>query len=486
MTGEDFLMRTTWVVLAALGTVGLAGCDAFSAQSNVVATSAGRKLETDHMVSMLTSIKAPVNPDAANVLTDIWVNLNLFAQARVNNALSSDSAAVARVMWPQILQARMQAWQDTLKARRPTPNDAAADSAYDAGVARVFQHIIVTPGGTTAADTAAARAKITGVLAQVRKGGDFGALARNNADASKDDAGYLPVGPRGQFVPDFEEPAWALTPGQVSEVVQSSYGFHLIRRPPKEEARQRFTVWLAAELAKKADSTYVADLAKANNMKMQPNAVKFIKEAVGNLDHARKNGQKLATFKGGAFTVADFARWLEALPAGASRQIGNTPDSLLTPFVEGLTQNVLVIRDMDSAKVQIPAANWQALQLAYRATVDQMAAAMGLNDSAVADTTKPKAARFDSAASRVNRFIDQLLAGQTQFRPLPPPLAGHLRETGKYRINRAGLTRAIELATAKWKADSAAQAASPGQGAIQPAPGGPPVSGGDSAGTRRP
>ena len=475
-------MRTTWVAVAILGTAGLAGCDAFSAQSNVVATSAGRKLETDKLVSMLTSIRAPVTSEGAEVITDIWVNMNLFAQARVEGDLAADSAAVARVMWPQILQGRMQAWQDTLKEHRPKPTDASADSAYDAGDARVFQHIIVTPGGTSAADTAAARARITGVLAQVKKGGDFGALAKMNADASKEDMGYLPVGPRGQFVKEFEEPAWGLEPGQVSDVVQSSFGFHLIRRPSKEEARPRFATWLQGEFAKKADSSYVADLAKSNNMKIQANAVKFVKEAVGNLDHARKNGQKLATFRGGAFTVADFARWLEALPAGASRQITNTPDSLLTPFIEGLTQNVLVIRDMDSAKITVPAANWQALQLAYRATVDQLAATMGLSDSAVSDTTKPKAARLDSAASRVNRFLDQLLAGQVQFRPLPPPLAGHLREDGTYRINKAGLTRAVELATAKWKADSAAEAGK-APAAIQPAPGGPPV--GDSAGATR-
>ena len=169
----------------------------------------------------------------------------------------------------------------------------------------------------------------------------------------------------------------------------------------------------------------MADLAKSNNMKIQANAMKFIKDAVGNVDHARKNGQKLATFRGGSFTVADFARWLEALPAGASRQIAGTPDSLLTPFLEGLTQNVLVIRDMDSAKVQVPAANWQALQLAYRATVDQLAASIGLADSAVSDSTKPKAARLDSAASRVNRFMDQLLAGPGAV----PPAAAAARRT---------------------------------------------------------
>ena len=57
---------------------------------------------------------------------------------------------------------------------------------------------------------------------------------------------------QGQFVKEFEEPAWGLAPGQVSDVVQSSFGFHLIRRPSKEEARPRFAAWLQTELAKKA------------------------------------------------------------------------------------------------------------------------------------------------------------------------------------------------------------------------------------------
>jgi hypothetical protein len=71
---------------------------------------------------------------------------------------------------------------------------------------------------------------------------------------------------------------------------------------------------------------------------------------------------------------------------------------------------------------------------------------MALTDSAVADTTSWRAAaRFGRHA--VDRFVDQLLTGQAQFRH---GAAAHrlLRETGRYKINRAGLTRAVELATA--------------------------------------
>jgi hypothetical protein len=174
---------------------------------------------------------------------------------------------------------------------------------------------------------------------------------------------------------------------------------------------------------------------------------------------------------------------MEVMNPGSHRQLANSPDTLLDNFVTQLAQNMLVIRQMDSAGVTVPVANWQAIQLSYRAMTDQLAAAMTLTDSAVADTTKPRAARLDSAATRVDRFINQLLTGQAQFRPLAPPLTGYLRETGRYKINRAGLTRAVELATAKWKADSAAGAGSQ-PGAIQPAPGGPPVPA-DTAGSSK-
>jgi hypothetical protein len=473
-------MRRTVLLAVAAGSVALTGCEAlkeaFSPQSNVVAAVDKHKLETDRLVKLAGQVPGgSINADGVEFLGTVWVNLQLFAKARVEGRLKDDSATVARVMWPQILQTRIQAWQDTLAARRPKPTDASADSAYDAGTARVFQHIIVVPTGTTKNDTAAARTKIAGILAQVRRGGDFGKLAGGNADASKSDAGFLPVGPRGQFVKEFEDAAWALEPGKVSDVVQSPFGFHLIRRTPKDEARKRFAEYLQRSSSQRADSAYVFGLAKAHGLKVQPDAAKSIRDAAKDLEAAHKSTKKLVAFSDGGFTVGDFAHWMEALPQGAARQITAQPDSVLANFVEGLAQNTLVVRQIDSAKVPIPAASWQALQLSYRAMTDQTGASMGLNDPAVRDSTKPIAARLDSAAARVDAFIEQLVMGKAQFRPLPPPLVGYLRETGNFRFNRAGLTRAVELVTAKVKADSAKGGGAPPAGPMQRAPGGPPI-----------
>lgn len=472
-------MRRALMGMVAVGGLALAGCealtDAFSPRANLVATAAGRRLETDRLVELLDKVPGgQVPPEGVAFVTGLWVDLNLFTEARISGRLAADTGAFARVMWPQLLQSRIQAWQDTLAARRPAPTEASADSAFAAGEARVFQHIIVMPQGATAGDSAAARARITGLLGQIRRGSDFGALAAStNADASRQDQGYLPVGPQGQFVPEFETAAWALQPGQVSDVVQSPFGWHLIRRPTAEEARPRFLAWLEQSGRQRADSVYIADLGKAFQVKVEAEAGKRMKESMKDLEAARKSSTRLASYKGGAFTVRDLARWMEALPPGASRQVESQPDSILTGFVDGLVQNNLVVRQMDSAGVQPSETERQAMELAYRATVDQLAAALGLTDGAAADTARPLAERRDSAFAQVDVFLERLILGQAQFRPLAGPLTGYLREHGSYRINKAGLARATEIVTTKQQAaDSAALAP---QGPVQPAPGGPPV-----------
>lgn len=78
---------------------------------------------------------------------------------------------------------------------------------------------------------AAKHQQIEDLLKQIRNGGDFAALARKYSEdpGTKDNGGELPPFPRGQMVPDFETAAFALTNNQVSDVVTTKYGFHIIQ-----------------------------------------------------------------------------------------------------------------------------------------------------------------------------------------------------------------------------------------------------------------
>lgn len=477
MTNKKWLAGLALLTLTASGCEGLR--DAFSAQADVVATAGSRKLSTDRLLGLMGAVQSGrVSPEGAEYVANLWVDLTLFAQARVNGQLDADSAIVARVMWPEITQGLVTAWRDSLAKTWPKATPAQADSAYAAGEVRLFQHILRMPAGIAPQDTANVKSLVAGILARIRGGAAFTDFTPENNDITKEDGGYLGVGPRGQFVPEFEAAAWALEPGQVSGVVPSPFGWHLVRRPTLEEARDRFVAFAEQRNTVVQDSMYLDRLASEKQLALVDGIGPVVKEAMVDLDKSRGSNRALVKISGDNFTVADLARWIEAFPPNAKFQIAAQPDSVIQDFVKSLAQNELILSDAKKAKVGLDQADWQAIQLSYRATVDQLAASIGLSDSVVSDSTLPKAQRTDSAISRVERFLDQLVAGQAQFRPFSQALAGHLRESGgRAGLNRAGLTRVLELYNAQVTLDSAAAAASQ-PGPMQPAPGAAPVPGG--------
>jgi peptidyl-prolyl cis-trans isomerase D len=103
------------------------------------------------------------------------------------------------------------------------------------------RHILVSvdPNAGPAAD-AAAKAKAQGILDQLRKdsGKDFADLAKKNSDdpGSKDQGGELGWIKHGVTVPQFDQTAFSQQPGQISGLVRTQYGYHIIQTEDKQEA----------------------------------------------------------------------------------------------------------------------------------------------------------------------------------------------------------------------------------------------------------
>jgi parvulin-like peptidyl-prolyl isomerase len=85
---------------------------------------------------------------------------------------------------------------------------------------------------------AEAKAKAQDILDQIKKGGDFAELAKkNSADpGSAAKGGDLGFFSKGQMVKEFEETAFSLKPGEVSGLVETTYGYHIIKATDHKDA----------------------------------------------------------------------------------------------------------------------------------------------------------------------------------------------------------------------------------------------------------
>ena len=98
-----------------------------------------------------------------------------------------------------------------------------------------------------------ARTKAEGVLKEVKAGGDFAKLAEKYSDdpGSAKSGGELGWIGRGRTVPEFEKAAFSLGKGQTSDLVKSSYGFHIIRVEDKQEAHLKSLAEVKTEIEEK-------------------------------------------------------------------------------------------------------------------------------------------------------------------------------------------------------------------------------------------
>ena len=131
-----------------------------------------------------------------------------------------------------------------LEKRGTTVTKADAKKVYDDTPQRFnspekvrASHILIKTDGLDAKAKADAKKEMGKLLAKVKSGEDFAELAKSHsACPSSADGGDLNFFERGRMVPEFSAAAFTMKIGDVSDIVETQFGFHLIKVTDRQEA----------------------------------------------------------------------------------------------------------------------------------------------------------------------------------------------------------------------------------------------------------
>lgn len=126
------------------------------------------------------------------------------------------------------------------------------------------RHILLLTQGKSEAEKAAARKKIEGLLARAKAGEDFAELAKRYSEdpGSKDNGGLYEDFPRGQMVKPFEDAAFSVPIGELSGIVETDFGYHILKVIDRKKETRTFEELrgeLEAKLRQEKQTSFIED-----------------------------------------------------------------------------------------------------------------------------------------------------------------------------------------------------------------------------------
>jgi hypothetical protein len=267
----------------------------------------------------------------------------------------------------------------------------------------------------------------------------------------------------------------ALKPGEISQPVETQFGYHIIQRLPYADAQKDYAAQYSPMAKHLADSAYLGNLESTSNVQVKDNAVSTVKDVAREPAKHRTDKGTLATFKGGELTVADFLNWIDAVPPQQQilQRIPQAADSELKPFVKQVAMQQLLLKQATDAKVDIPEEVRTNLYSSVSQLVLQVWQTLGVDPKMLADSAKNQAEKDRLAATRVDAYLDKMMSGQAQVLNIPAPLKKMLDAKYESSVNSQGIDRAVERAQKLRASSDSARSANQPKSAV-PMPGMPP------------
>ena len=172
------------------------------------------------------------------------------------------------------------AYLDRIVKKKTRVTDEQIQEAYEKylqDTTVTVRHILMLTKDKSETEKKAIRRKVNQILVRARKGEDFSALAREFSEdpGSKDNGGLYEDFTRGDMIKPFEDAAFSVPIGQISDIVETQYGYHILKvieRKKNDRVLEEMRAELEAQIRKpeerNAIPSHIEELKKKANFRM--------------------------------------------------------------------------------------------------------------------------------------------------------------------------------------------------------------------------
>lgn len=458
-TGNDFdweigvnMSRSVPPLAATAAAVLVAACASETSNEGVVARIDDYELSVDEAVDLLVDEERLASDvGVVESLAELWIDYTLLAEAAADDTTFAN-VDVDPLIMREVQQMMVFQLRDSVLQVDTFVTDEELRAMYEEESPEVevrARHIMLQL--PVDADQAA-RDSVAAELAELRQrildGADFATLARQLSQ----DPGTAPQGGdlgffgRGEMVAPFEQAVLALEPGELSDVVRTPMGLHLIRLDDRrvrsfEEAGPRYRQRVQARMVQQAESTFVSDLVDQVDPRVTDGALEIAREMASNPGAGltgRAARRALVEWDGGAISVGDVREILQMESPNLRNQIAEGPDSALSDFLRGLARRQVLVREAESAGLRPPRDSLDTLVEDARLQLRGAARSLGLLEI--------DRAPGEDLEIAVHRAVLEALAGNLSGATRVVPLglvSFQLREGRSTAVYEAGVGQVI-------------------------------------------
>lgn len=439
--------------VAAIALLGvLAGCESGSPGDRIVAQAGTHEFTVQDVVDLLAGAQFPNEGEVIGALANFWVDYTLVAIAAQEDA-ELRNVNLEPVLLPQFQREIIQLYREASVQADTVIDDSTLQALWDESPVegRVHaRHILLTlPDQATDEQRDSVFDAMNTLKRRIEGGESFSALAIEFSQdpGSKPQGGDLGWFERGQMVRPFEDAAFALQPGETSDVVQTPFGLHLIRvdereMPDFETERDDFRTQVIAQRLNSADSMFLAAVEADADVTVQDGALAVLRElgtAPWQLLNRRASKRAVVTFAGGSVTAGELQQFIQTRAPEFAGQVRQASDGPLESLLLTLARERLLVAKATESGIEIDQAHRDSLIEVTRGQLVQAADQLGIRR-----ITPVEGESASGALERTVRgLIRSVFDGSINVIPLGI-VTSSLREEYDGRVLNTGILKAME------------------------------------------